>query len=149
MIKWFWRATKPDKPNKKVGAMDAKEIETATDAIRARVWSRRKRAHLARTVMDLNISLADLEAFAQGTKVKLSEPAMHALTKEFFVNARFDPVADRLVEPKPLATVMPSPYDPRSNPAFVPFDPNQPLALRPEKPEPERPNPFKRLGFVT
>jgi len=49
-------------------AVAAAEPEiTGTEAIRARVWSRWKRANLARTAMDLSLSLPALEAFAVPT----------------------------------------------------------------------------------
>jgi hypothetical protein len=134
---------------------------TGTEAIRARVWSRWKRANLSRTAMDLNISLANLEAFARG-EGKLPEAALHALTKEFFYHARFDPVADRLVDVSPpakvAATVTPEPWknpDAKVQKAHDDFraalkaargpDPAPP---RPEKSELKRPDPSKRPGFV-
>ena len=68
----------------------------------------------------MSLSLQALEAFAQGGP--LPEAALHALTKEFFTNARFDPIADRLVDTSPaptaLYTVMPAPYI-SSNPAVA------------------------------
>jgi hypothetical protein len=135
---------------RKAPAMDEPET-TGTQAIRARVWSRWKRAHLAGLARDLQIPLPQLESFAQGGQ--LPEAALHALTKEFFMNARFDAEKDKLIDtrppPKMACTVMSPPYDPKSDPRYVPFDPNQSMIrLRPMTPEPEKPNPFKRPGFA-
>jgi hypothetical protein len=117
---------------RKTPALDAPEI-SGTEAIRLRVWSRWKKANLSRMATDHKLSLGALEAFATGTG-KLPEAALHALCKEFFMNARFDPVADRLIDTSPPpqpAGVIPEPYDLRSNPNFVPIDPNRHYVLRP------------------
>src|SRR3954464_15003015 len=82
---------------------------SATEALRARVQSRMRRAHLARTSIDLQIPLPALQSFAEGTG-QLSEAHLHALTKEFFMNTRFDAASDRLINtnlPVKSAAVMP------------------------------------------
>ena len=73
------------------------------DALRARVKSRLKRSHLARTATDLQIALPALESFASGGD--LPEAAIHALVKEFYMNTKWDPLIDRLVDVAPPATV--------------------------------------------
>ena len=86
---------------------------TGTDALRARVKSRLKRSHLARTATDLAIALPHLEAFANGGKSP--EAAIHALVREFYMNAAWDPEQDRLIDTSPPAQVVcsaaiPAPY---------------------------------------
>ena len=85
---------------------------TATAALRARVKSKLKRGHLSRLAMDHSIALPQLENFANGGN--LPESALHALTREFYMNARFDPEQDRFIdtspEPTTVCKTVPEPY---------------------------------------
>ena len=85
---------------------------TGTEALRARVKSRLRHGHLARTATDLQIALPALESFANGGK--LPEAAIHALVKECYMNTKWDPVSDRLVdtspEPRVVCRAIPEPY---------------------------------------
>ena len=82
---------------------------TGTEAIRARVKARLKRGHLARTATDLQLALPALEKFANGGA--LPEAAIHALVKEFYMNTKWDPVIDRLIDTsRPPAGLVPEPY---------------------------------------
>jgi hypothetical protein len=88
---------------------------------------------------------------------------MHALTKECFMNTRFDPVKDRLEDtrpaPSPVCTVMSEPWknpDARVQAAHEAYlaalaaarGPEPERRLRVEKAEPVKPNPFRRPGFA-
>ena len=84
---------------------------TGTAALRARVLSRLKRAHLGRTAEDLSISLQALESFAHGGD--LPEADIHKLVGEFYMNAKWDPAIDRLIDtmpPPPKAGIIPEPF---------------------------------------
>ena len=79
-----------------------------------------------------------------------AEAALHALTKEFFTNARFDPIADRLVDTSPAPTalynVMPAPCI-SSNPAEAKAITDYRAALAAARPpEPARPKPTVPAG---
>jgi hypothetical protein len=135
---------------RKAATMTEPEI-TGSEAIRLRVWSRMRRAHLARTASDLQIPLPQLESFAQGTG-GLSAAQLQLLAKEFYMNARYDAATDRLVDTGPAPTSMgtpPEPYDPRSNPNYVPHDPNRHYGYAPSgKTDPNVGKPARRPGFA-
>ena len=121
------------------GRRDATVTEpeiSGTEALRARVKSRRRRAHLARTAVDLSIALPQLDAFADGGS--LPEAAIHALVKEFYVNAKWDPVADRLIDTSPSppkAGLVPEPLVPL-NPDVAKAQADYFAALRAAAPPP-------------
>jgi hypothetical protein len=137
-------------------------IKTGSDAIRARVWSRWRRSNLSRIAMDLQIPLAALEAFAKG-EGQLPEAALHALTKEFFMNTRYDPVDDLLVDtrppPLPACPVMSEPWknpNPKVQAAYEAYLAAL-AAARPPEPARSKPltpgaatsgRPAKRPGFA-
>ena len=103
---------------------------TGTRVIQLRLWSRWKKANLARTALDLNISLGQFEAFAKNEIDRLPAEQMKRLCREFYPYfTEFDPVADRLIDVSPPAAPAggppPEPYDPKLDPRHIPHDPNR------------------------
>jgi len=91
--------------------------------LRSAVQSRRRAGNFGGLARDLHVSIADLEAFADGGK-QLPEPILQALAKEMF-SAKLN--AGGLLEPlnkpeaKPLcAAGYPSFVDPKSHPYYTP-----------------------------
>ena len=134
---------------------------SGSEAIRLKVWSRWKRSNLSRTSLDLNISLAALEAFAKGER-SLPASQLELLTKEFFYNARYDATTDKLIdtrpEPQVVCTAIPEPYK-NPDPAVQAAQEAYHAALRAAAPAPvmRPPTPgaapsgqfAKRPGFAT
>jgi hypothetical protein len=135
--------------------------DSAVEAIRARVWSRMRRAHLGITSRELNIPLPNLEAFANGTG-QLPVDQLERLVKEFFMNTRFDPIADKLINtnlPIKVAYAMPPPRE-HPDPAVAAAEAAYHKALKASRPEPalykpeppvrgnQQPASLKRAGFA-
>ena len=124
----------------------------AIEAIRARVKSRLDHGNLSRTATDLQIALPQLDSFARGTG-QLSEVALHALCKELYANARFDPETDRLIDTSPSAQVIraiANPHDPAKDPHLVEFEPGPMVRSTPLLPGKgtQTPAPTRRPGFA-
>jgi hypothetical protein len=142
---------------------DIKDARTATDAIRAHTWSRWRRGNFAGLARDLQVSIADLEAFVKGQKPRLADSVMHALVKEFYHHTRFDPENDQLIDiaPPPLpAGKLPEPYvnpDPVIAKATADYraalaaaQPPPTMRSRPAQPAQEKAGRFSpRPGFAT
>ena len=93
------------------------EVITGTRPIQLRLWSRWKKANLSRTSLDLNISLAQLEAFAKNEIDRLPTAQMHLLCKEFYpYHTAFDPEKDILVDTSPPPAKGGTPPEPYKNP---------------------------------
>jgi len=127
------------------------EEVTGTNAIRARVWSRWKKANLSITSRELQIPLHRLEAFAKG-EGQLPVEQMHLLCREFFPYfTRFNPETDKLEDTSPPAAKGGTPPEPYKNPneavqaahdaymnALRAARGPEPAASPPAKPEPRK-----------
>ena len=144
-------------------AMSEPEI-TGTQAIRARVLARKKRAHLARTAEDLGLSLQALEAFADGAD-NMPVAALEKLASEFYNGGvKYDAASDRLVDlnvASPWTPLIPDPWqnpDPGIAAAQQAYKaalkaahgPEPHLSPRPEQPGPATSSgrPARRPGFA-
>jgi hypothetical protein len=133
--------------------VDAKDIKTGTDAIRARVWSCWRRGNFAGLARDIQVPIGDLEAFATGKKPRFPDAIMNALAQTFFYSVRYDAATDKLVDTRPPAApatyVLPEPYDPASNPN--PIDPHKSMVRTTPLPQvagTQQPASLKRPGFA-
>ena len=141
--------------------VDTSTIVTGEDAIRAALYARARKGHLALIARDLNeqnlnVTVASLEAFLSGASLPV--PALRQLAKDLFPGAEYDPESGLLrsanrAEPKP-GPVAPPAWTPALAAAAYPpaYDPKTarthqgPLAS-PATPLPTTPKP-KRPGWA-
>jgi hypothetical protein len=125
---------------------------TGIDVLRAATKSRRFKGHLGLLARDLQVTIGDLEAFADSGK-QLPPAVLQALAKELF-NAELDVEANKLrslnkAETKPMGISLP-PFDPNAPVAY----PGRPdlraggITLGPPSMMPSQLRPARRAGWV-
>jgi hypothetical protein len=150
---WF---TKGHRAAHSEGRLSMVEIETGTDAIRAALYARSRKANILGTwAHDLGVPATTLEAFVSG-HAGLAPEVLKALAGILFGNATWDPAIDRLtpitrMEAKP-GPIPPPAWDPKAAHYPPVFNPeiaraHQGSLASPSTPLPTTPKP-KRPGWA-